>query len=150
LFGRFLVAALLVIETGSISQKAVGIKEDLTLIVQSHRPRALPLPAVDTPPRPSGGIATELRPAALQLIGFYQKFISSQDGQVCNFTVTCSRFAALAVRRYGLADGLAMTSDRIQRCNGIARASYPVDSKTGLAIDFPIERYHLGRLSPSK
>lgn len=127
---------------GALAQVSGQVREDLAYIVHSHRP-AQPGPKATGISRRAWGQGTGLGPATLGLIRFYQVFVSSQDGPVCNFTVSCSRFAAVAIQKYGLAHGLAMASDRIQRCHGVSRASYPVDPKTGLAIDFPVDRYHV-------
>lgn len=88
---------------------------------------------------------SEAKLALISLIRFYQTFISSQDVSVCNFTLSCSRFSVLSIQRYGIFFGLLMTSDRLQRCNGLGRKYYPIDSKTGLAIDYPIDYYYLGK-----
>ena len=74
------------------------------------------------------------------LILFYQKFISSQDLPVCNFTPSCSRFSQLAIQRYGLWKGLMLTGDRLYRCNGFAYQYHLLDHETGRCYD-PIEAY---------
>jgi len=83
------------------------------------------------------------------LIRFYQKFISSQDLPVCNFTPSCSRFGQLAIQRYGLWKGLMLTGDRLYRCNGLAFQHYPLDHETGRCYD-PIEVYAPKELKISK
>ena len=50
-------------------------------------------------------------------------------GAQCRFQPTCSRYAELAVRKYGVVHGLAKTSWRVARCN-------PLMSKAG-EIDYP-------------
>jgi len=50
-----------------------------------------------------------------------------------------------AFRKYGLFYGGLMTADRLLRCNGLARRHYPIDLRTGLAIDYPTEVYYLGK-----
>jgi len=87
---------------------------------------------------------SELKLIATGLIRLYQLFISSQDMPVCNFTLSCSHFGMAAIRKYGFFYGILMISDRLQRCNGIGRKYYSIDSRTGLAIDYPIEVYYLG------
>lgn len=88
---------------------------------------------------------SEAKLVCMGLIRLYQLFISSQDISVCNFTPSCSRFGMAAFRKYGLFYGGLMTADRLLRCNGLARRYYPIDPKTGLAIDYPIEVYYLGK-----
>jgi uncharacterized protein len=76
-------------------------------------------------------------------IRFYQKFISSQDMNVCNFSPSCSHFANESLNKYGVFYGLLMASDRLQRCNGTSAGYYPKKSESGKLID-PIEKYYLG------
>lgn len=87
---------------------------------------------------------SEFKTAAILLIHLYQEFISSQDKPVCNFTISCSHFGVSAIKKYGVIHGIFMASDRLQRCNGLGRKYYPIDSKTGLAIDYSIDNYYLG------
>ena len=88
---------------------------------------------------------SEAKLVCMGLIRLYQLFISSQDISVCNFTPSCSRFGMAAFRKHGLFYGGLMTADRLLRCNGLARRYYPVDPRTGLAIDYPTEVYYLGK-----
>jgi putative component of membrane protein insertase Oxa1/YidC/SpoIIIJ protein YidD len=88
---------------------------------------------------------SESKLIATSLIRLYQLYVSSQDVPSCNFTLSCSRFGMLAIRKYGLFYGILMTSDRLQRCNRIGgRRYYPIDPRTGKSIDYPIETYYLG------
>lgn len=50
-------------------------------------------------------------------------------GAECRFQPTCSRYAELAVQKYGVVHGLAKTSARLLRCN-------PLLSKRG-EVDLP-------------
>lgn len=85
---------------------------------------------------------SEIRLVGIVFIRLYQRFISSQDMPVCNFTPSCSQFALKAIQRYGIIKGVLMASDRLQRCNGFTRMSryYSLDPMTGKAID-PVENY---------
>ena len=74
------------------------------------------------------------------LIRIYQKFISSQDSEVCNFTPSCSRFGMSAIQEFGIVRGIALTVDRLCRCNGTAAFYYPIHPQTGLCFD-PIAHY---------
>jgi len=85
---------------------------------------------------------SELKLASVGLIHLYQKFISSQDKPSCNFAFSCSRFSLATIRKFGIFHGLLMTSDRLLRCSKIGRKYYPVDSETGLAVDYPIIAYY--------
>lgn len=88
---------------------------------------------------------SEIKIAFLGLIKVYQKFISSQDTSVCNFTLSCSRFGMTAIDNFGLLHGILITSDRLQRCHGLGRKYYQIDNETGSAVDYPISYYYLGK-----
>jgi putative component of membrane protein insertase Oxa1/YidC/SpoIIIJ protein YidD len=66
---------------------------------------------------------------------FYRNLLSSQDGDRCGFTPSCSRYAKLAIGRYGPVRGLIMAADRLQRCNGMGGSYYPRDRATGRLYD---------------
>jgi putative membrane protein insertion efficiency factor len=70
--------------------------------------------------------------ATLGAIGLYRAHGSSlarRLGAQCRFQPTCSRYAELAVEKYGVVHGLAKTSWRVARCN-------PLLSRRG-EIDYP-------------
>ena len=48
---------------------------------------------------------------------FFQDWISPFDGSRCSFTPTCSYFGYEAVHDHGIFHGIAMTADRLMRCN---------------------------------
>uniref|UniRef100_A0A7V3RGI2 Membrane protein insertion efficiency factor YidD n=1 Tax=candidate division WOR-3 bacterium TaxID=2052148 RepID=A0A7V3RGI2_UNCW3 len=50
-------------------------------------------------------------------IRLYQKAISPAQGDVCNFSPSCSQFAAEAIGKYGIFWGTLMSADRLMRCN---------------------------------
>jgi hypothetical protein len=68
--------------------------------------------------------------ATLGAIGFYRAHgssIAAHLGARCRFQPTCSRYAEVAVRKYGVVRGLAKTSLRILRCNPFTTAVGTVD-----------------------
>jgi len=67
----------------------------------------------------------------LRAIGFYRAHGSAVARHLgeCRFQPTCSRYAELAIQKYGLPRGLMKTSLRIARCN-------PLTSRRG-EIDYP-------------
>jgi len=87
---------------------------------------------------------SEVKLLGMSLIRLYQKFISTQDMPVCNFTPSCSHFGIKAISKYGFFRGILLTSDRLQRCHSAAiRYSpqyYSFDDKTGRLFD-PVEDY---------
>ncbi|MGB9721122.1 MAG: membrane protein insertion efficiency factor YidD [bacterium] len=50
-------------------------------------------------------------------IKLYQKVISPAQGDICNFSPSCSHFAGDAIGKYGIFWGTLMASDRLMRCN---------------------------------
>ena len=54
-----------------------------------------------------------------KLIRVYQVVFSSRQGDVCNFTPSCSNYAYEAIRKHGPL-GVLMTFDRLERCNYFA------------------------------
>ncbi|MFO8061436.1 MAG: membrane protein insertion efficiency factor YidD [bacterium] len=61
-------------------------------------------------------VESSLNVIFLGSIRFYQEFISPAQGEVCNFTPSCSNYMFKAVRKYGPA-GILMGINRLQRCN---------------------------------
>jgi uncharacterized protein len=54
---------------------------------------------------------------ALLLVRAYQTLVSPLLGPRCKYHPTCSRYAADALREFGLARGLVLASWRLLRCN---------------------------------
>ena len=54
-----------------------------------------------------------------ELIKLYQLIFSSRQGEVCNFTPSCSHYAQQTIEKYGL-KGMIMSADRLERCNYFA------------------------------
>lgn len=106
-----------------------SLRENLELL-QTTRPLAPEIPQSKIR-RPDN----EAKLLLLGLIRFYQIFLSSQDGDHCGFTPTCSHFGQEALKQYGVVEGILMTSDRLQRCNGWSNSYYPIDPVTDRAID---------------
>jgi len=63
----------------------------------------------------------------ISLIRFYQKRISPLFGPKCRFYPTCSEYAVLAIKKYGLLKGLIKAIFRILRCNPLSKGGidYP-------------------------
>jgi len=73
---------------------------------------------------PSGGFAL----AVLGLLWVYRVALSpllhALFGPTCRFEPSCSRFAADAIRDYGLGRGAAMTFKRLARCHPLGGHGY--------------------------
>lgn len=51
------------------------------------------------------------------LIGFYKKYISSQDAGSCTYSPSCSVYTHQAIKKHGIIVGLIKGFDRLSRCN---------------------------------
>ncbi len=54
----------------------------------------------------------------------YRALISPSQGDVCNFSPSCSHFATEAIERHGILWGSFMAADRLLRCNPWAYESF--------------------------
>jgi len=83
----------------------------------------------------------------LTTIRIYQNSFSLVQGDVCNFTPSCSHFGYEAIKYHGLIKGLLLTSDRLQRCHSGAWKylnkyyTLKIDSLRGPKLYDPVERY---------
>ncbi len=50
------------------------------------------------------------------LFRFYQKYISTVDGDRCGMYPSCSRYCEQAIKKHGLLVGWIMSCDRLIRC----------------------------------
>ncbi len=66
---------------------------------------------------------------------FYKSFVSSQDGNSCSFTPSCSEYAVQAIQKKGLIIGMFAAFDRLTRCNGLSPENYAHDDEHHLLID---------------
>jgi putative membrane protein insertion efficiency factor len=58
------------------------------------------------------------------VIWFYRRFISPLFPPTCRFEPSCSEYAVLALRKYGLVKGLAKAVWRVLRCNPWGGSGY--------------------------
>ncbi|MCF6366986.1 MAG: membrane protein insertion efficiency factor YidD [Bacteroidales bacterium] len=70
------------------------------------------------------------------LIGFYKKFISSQDAGSCPYSPSCSLYAYKSVKKHGIFFGLIKAFDRLSRCNR-SQEEYYEHTKDNKLIDYP-------------
>ncbi len=78
---------------------------------------------------------SELKIFFTGLFLLYKQFISSQDGQHCSFTPSCSEYAIAGIRKHGMIAGLLNAFDRISRCNNLSPEWYSRDPGTKLLYD---------------
>lgn len=74
-----------------------------------------PRPKVDESAMSSGMIAT---------IGIYKNFISPLLPPACRFVPTCSQYGVQAIKEYGSAKGVVLTSWRLLRCSPFGGKGY--------------------------
>lgn len=60
----------------------------------------------------------------LLLIKFYSLCISPHLGANCRFTPTCSRYAYLAIEKYGAVKGIYLAVKRILKCHPFHKGGY--------------------------
>jgi putative membrane protein insertion efficiency factor len=65
----------------------------------------------------------------------YKTIFSSQDGQTCMFSPSCSVYAIAAIKSRGIIQGYLMTMDRLLRCNGGSNEPYETIEESGLYND---------------
>jgi putative component of membrane protein insertase Oxa1/YidC/SpoIIIJ protein YidD len=53
----------------------------------------------------------------------YQKVLSPQISASCLYQQSCSRFSRAAISEFGIVKGIALTADRLSRCNRVAGSS---------------------------
>ncbi len=137
---RFYLVSFFVFVLGVNSVTQGQIASDLSFIMRNNQidPAKGKEPSLFT-----FNQTNELKIGLMGLIRVYQKFLSTQDLSVCNFTPSCSRFAMASFKNYGIFYGILMTSDRLQRCQAMGRKYYPVNPETGKCDD-PIEPNFLG------
>lgn len=77
-------------------------------------------------------------------LSFYQKVLSPQISASCLYHTSCSRFSRKALQEFGFLKGIALTADRLSRCNRVAATDLrPIRiGEDGLVIDEPF-MYHI-------
>ena len=82
-------------------------------------------PSALNPRQQIGSINASLRHLLILPVRLHREVITHQDGDVCSFQPSCSRYGLASIRRYGL-KGLLMASDRLLRCYSGSHKYYPV------------------------
>lgn len=70
----------------------------------------------------------------------YQKVISPQISANCLYQQSCSGFSRAAIAEFGIVKGIALTADRLSRCNRVAATTinqFRV-TESGKVYDLPI------------
>ncbi len=71
---------------------------------------------------------------------FYKKNISQQISADCLYEISCSTFSQMALKEYGMLKGIALTADRLARCNRISGTTINEFriNENGKVIDTPL------------
>ena len=80
----------------------------------------------------------ELQSTTRLLFTVYKNFVSSQDGQSCNFHPSCSVYTMEAIKKHGFTKGSLLGFDRLSRCHPLNREAYPAHEESGRCYD-PVE-----------
>lgn len=115
----FLISGVILIL--AVSSMAQSTDRDYRLVLEGQR--ILEKDYLLEEDSPIGG-GSELRLAGSGLIRLYQILVSSQDSPVCNYTPSCSRFTAGAVRKAGFIEGTLLGADRLLRCHRWTKRQY--------------------------
>lgn len=94
----------------------------------------------------SNNVLVKYNPVSLTLGGLmyvYQKYISQVLGTNCPYEVSCSAFSVSALKRYGIIKGVALSADRLTRCNSFSAMDLTEDNynQNTMRIMDPLENY---------
>ena len=71
-----------------------------------------------------------MKALVIKIIKFYQKNISCLKKPCCRYVPTCSEYAIVSIKRFGILRGGFMSLCRILRCNPLFKGGYdPVPEK---------------------
>lgn len=82
-------------------------------------------PATRSPRQQISSVNASLRLLLILPIRLHREVFTHQDGDVCSFQPSCSRYGLASIQRHGL-KGILMASDRLLRCHGGSHRYYPV------------------------
>ena len=131
-----IVLLLIVCFVCSHESKSQNMEMDLSYLYKRDSINAIR----ETPAK--SDISKKINPISVILNGslkMYQKVISPQFSANCLYELSCSRFSQSAIQEYGVIKGLALTADRLARCNRISATTinpFRVNQQ-GKVIDSP-------------
>lgn len=123
-----------------ISEKAHSQVSDLELLAESG---SAPIVQFGQGKKPKPIAFLRFNPVYWLLNGSltgYQKIISPQISADCLYELSCSRFSRAAIQEFGIVKGIALTADRLSRCNRVAATSIEllrINMQTGRVMDLP-------------
>jgi putative membrane protein insertion efficiency factor len=107
-------------------------RNDLELLQSKYDPKLASKPTyIET----AKSNRNEVQVVFAGLFLFYKSFISSQDSQKCVFHPSCSEYGMLAIKQFGALKGMALTFDRMSRCNALSPQKYQYDPNRNVLLD---------------
>ena len=82
-------------------------------------------PVTQNPRRQISSVNASLRLLLILPIRLHREVFTHQDGDVCSFQPSCSRYGLASIQRHGL-KGILMASNRLLRCHSGSHRYYPV------------------------
>jgi len=122
---------------GSFFGQAQSLEKDLAYLSQKDS-----LAPLVKPNSGKKSVLKSFNPVLLLMNGSlkaYQRVISPQLSATCLYELSCSRFSQAAIKEYGPLKGVALSADRLARCNRISATTInPFRiSRADKVIDFP-------------
>ncbi|HEX5001118.1 MAG TPA: membrane protein insertion efficiency factor YidD [Bacteroidia bacterium] len=131
-----LIISTFIILSSSLQSFSQGQTEELYLIgTKDYRVPKYEKRTVTFLASKSESAVVKYNPVTLtfgSLLYVYQRILSPQVSAECRFHMSCSAFSKAAIQDFGLIKGIALTSDRIMKCNRLAAA----DARPGDFDDF--------------
>lgn len=145
----FLLSALLLFKLSFLSEVRAQNVLEVEQILQQQSPTTPYQPMVKRvsfmKSKSSSKIA-KYNPIRLTFVGLmytYQRFLSAQFAAECPYEISCSNFSKAVIARYGLLKGIALSADRLMRCNEFLKYDLtPVNLTRDNHLIDPVEDYH--------
>ncbi len=67
----------------------------------------------------------------------YKVLLSSQDGDVCEFELSCSSYSRACFKKHSFIKAIFLTFDRLSRCNGGGHNRGYQTNELGKLIEYP-------------
>lgn len=111
---RIVLVAVATLVALATQAQLADIPADARLICQAWQIRP---DTVSSQDKPTG--------VAQKLIGLYQRHLTQQLAGQCMYRPTCSQFTMQLINEYGWLRGMIFGTDRLMRCNSLARMDIP-------------------------
>ncbi len=126
-FPFFLVLILFFVDSSAFSQ----IKKDFEILQGIFEPET----HKNNHKSYLKGNSNEFQFLASGFFLFYKSFISSQDGNHCVYSPSCSVYTLQSIKKNGILIGFSDGMDRLTRCNRLSPENYERFENTNLLSD---------------